>query len=346
LTELPAYVINAVSRSSSGSLPQWLKNKIPRHNIMNDSRSAASEQSASLGKMECPHCEKDFQVRSLFKHIRLNHFSEFLGSINESKCKLNSDPEAPLEVTWMKKNDFDEEELITIYACLSTDKTFVSSARVLSHFKKEKKAFTEHKKEMKKLFADIEKRKVRMQLEIDNSAVIRRWRKAIQDNDSCIAEAYWRNILWYNDAAWKVIKRAQEIFPYPALHTMHLQYETFNADKSNLQMWIDQLTEQEGKMFNLMGIKCMNHTRLTPHLKFFEQFTRTLLLHLMDSHTEFYRFYSFNSPDCVRIRPGDYTEEFFFIANERMPSMIERLEEEDKLIDRLQEARATEIISA
>lgn len=312
---------------------------------MDDSRSASSEQSASLGKMECPHCNKDFQVRSLFKHIRLNHFTEFVNSINESKCKLNSDPDAPLEITWMKKNDFDEDEPITFYACLATDKAFVSSARALNHFKKEKKAFTEHKKQMKKLFSDIAKRDKMRKEQIDNSAVIKRWRKAMAENDPVIADAYWRNILWYNDAAWTVIRRAKEVFAQPELHAMYLPYETFNSDKTTLQMWIDQLTEQESKMTNLQVCKCMDREKLLPHLTFFEKFTTMLLRHLIDSHTEFYRFYRFDSPDCVRIKMTEYTEEFFFVANRNMPNSIERLEEEDNLLDRLHVACATEIIS-
>jgi hypothetical protein len=313
---------------------------------MDDSRSAASEHSASLGKMECPHCSKDFQARSLFKHIRLTHFTEFINSINESKCKLNSDPEAPLEITWTKKNDFDEDELVTLYACLTTDKTFITSTRALAHFKKDKKAFTEHKKQMKKLFADIARRDKMRKEELDNSAVIKRWRKAMAENDPVIADAYWRNILWHNDAAWKVIKRAMEIFVQPELHTMYLPFETFNTDKTNLQMWIDQLTEQEKKMNTQLALKCMDREKLLPFLSFFEKFTTVLLRHLIDSHTEFYRFYRFDSPDCARIKGTDYTEEFFFVANKNMPNIIERLEEEDAMMDRMNLEHRTEIVSS
>lgn len=298
---------------------------------MEDARSAASEQSASLNKMECPHCEKDFQVRSLFKHIKLNHFSDFIDSINESKCKLNSDSDEPLEVTWFKKNDFDEEEPITLYACLASNKTFVSSARALSHFKKDKKVFADHKKEMKKLFADIDKKNKKRKQELDNSATVRRWREAIENNDPAIADAYWRNILWYKKAADKVFDHAEKIFPDFSLHSMYLQYESFNADKTTLWLWHHQKVGMDMNLAKLKYGKCMDHHKLAPFYRFYEKFVTVLLRHLIDSHTEFFPLHSFNSPDCVRIKASEYTEEFFLCANDRMPSLEEVLAAEPTL---------------
>lgn len=286
---------------------------------MDESRSVASEQSASHGKMECPHCNKDFQVRSLFKHIKLNHFNDFIDSVNMSKCKLNSNPEEPLELTWMKKNDFDEDEAITLYACLSTDKTFLSTVRANAHFKKDKKALTEHKKEMKKLFSDIEKRNKKHMEAVENSAVVRRWRKALEDNDPAIADAYWRNILWYNAAAHTVVQRATALFPHPELHPMYMQYETYNSERTTLQMWIDQLREMDAGLAPLKAAECMDHQQLAPFLRFYEKFVSALLRHLVDSHTEFCCLYSYKSSECIRIM--NYTEEFFFVANETMPGL-------------------------
>jgi hypothetical protein len=304
---------------------------------MEDTHSVASGQSASLGKMECPHCSRDFQVRSLFKHIRLNHFSDFIDSINDSKCKLNSDPEAPLEITWTKKNDFDEEELLVFYACLATDKAFVTSARALAHFKKDKKAFTEHKKQMRKLFADIDKRNQKRKMEVNNSPMIIRWRKALEENDPLVAAAYWRNILWYQKAATKIFDHARTIFPDFNLHTMYLQYETYNAERVSLSEWHTQKMAMDVELWDLKYGRCMDHQKLTPFYKFYEKFTTVLLRHLIDTHTEFYRYYRFDSPDCVRIRWSDYTDEFFLCANKSMPSLEESLAEDRVNFDKLTE---------
>lgn len=305
---------------------------------MDDARSAASEQSASLGKMECPHCARDFQVRSLFKHIRLNHFSDFIDSINDSKCKLNSNPDAPLEISWIKKNDFDEDEDITFYACLSTDKAFVSNARALAHFKKDKKAFTEHKKQMKKLFADIDKRDKKRKMEVDNSPMIIRWRRALEENDPIVAAAYWRNILWYQKAAELVFEHATAVFPDFALQPMYLQYETYNVDKTNLALWYIQKMNMDVDLYPLKLSRCVDHHKLSPFYKFYEKFTIVLLRHLVDINTEFYRFYRYDSPECVRISWANYSEELFLCANKSMPSLEEAVE--------LPQEHITEIISS
>jgi hypothetical protein len=318
---------------------------------MEDTHSVASGQSASLGKMECPHCSRDFQVRSLFKHIRLNHFSDFIDSINDSKCKLNSDPEEPLEITWVKKNDFDEEELLVFYACLATDKAFVTSARALAHFKKDKKAFTEHKKQMRKLFADIDKRNQKRKMEVSNSPMIIRWRKALEENDPLVAAAYWRNILWYQKAAERVFEHARTVFPDFKLQPMYLQYETYNVERTNLDMWDSQRLTMDVELHPLKLDRCMDHHKLSPFYKFYEKFTTVLLRHLVDVHTDFYRFYRYDSSECVRISWVDYSEDMFLCANKNMPSLEEVLAENAKPLPNLAKQieaifASTEIISS
>lgn len=288
---------------------------------MEDNRSAASEQSASLNKMECPHCNKDFQVRSLFKHIKMTHFTEFLDSINETKCKLNSTAEDALELTWYKKNDFDEEEPVVLYACLSSYKTFISIVRANAHFKKDKAAFTEHKKEMKKLFSDIEKLKKKRQQEVANNPMVLAFKKAIAENSPVVPRAYWRNILWFSNAAQKILDMATHKWPRPELHTMYMAYERFNADKSTLQLWIDDYNEKRAKINALLEEECLSAEKLEPYLYYFERYVTVLLRHLQDSHDDFLPYYSFHSSQCLRIHPEKYTAECFWYANEEMPGV-------------------------
>jgi hypothetical protein len=288
---------------------------------MDDSRSAASEQSASLNKMECPHCNKDFQVRSLFKHIKLNHFTDFMESINESKCKLNSNPEEPLELTWYKKNDFDEEEGITVYACLSSYKTFISTIRADAHFKKDKAAFTAHKKEMKKLFSDVDKLKKKRAHDLANNPLILAFKKAIAEKNPVVPRAYWRNILWFSSAAQKILDKALSMIQYPEHHTMYLAYETFNSRKDTLQMWVDDYNEKKAKMNALLAEKCLDAQALEPLLNYFERYVIVLLRHLMDYSDSFIPYYSFQSPCCLRINPCSYEDEFFWHAKSDMPGV-------------------------
>jgi hypothetical protein len=246
---------------------------------------------------------------------------DFYDSVNASKCKLNSDPEEPLEITWYKKNDFDEEEAITLYACLATDKTFVSRDRIVKHFNKDKKAFTEHKKEMKKLFADIDKKNKKQREQLANHPVIKKWNKMLVDNDPEVSRTYWRNILWYVGSAKRVIHRAKQLYPHPEHHSMYMQWETYNAHLGTLAMWIEQFEEKLAGVTALLEAKCLNHTTLQPYFLYFEKYVTHLLRHLVDTNTEFMELYHYSSPECVRINPIMYTDNHFLYASDNMPTV-------------------------
>jgi hypothetical protein len=102
---------------------------------------------------------------------------------------------------------------------------------------------------------------------------------------------------------------------------MYLAYETFLSSKHTLQHWIDDYEEKKAKMNVLLAEKCLDAEKLEPLLYYFERYVCTILRHLQDSHTEFCRYYSFHSPDCLRINSSLYEEEFFWYAKSDMPGV-------------------------
>jgi hypothetical protein len=288
---------------------------------MSDSRSAVSDTSSTLAKIECPHCNKDLQIRQLFNHIRTKHISDFLESINEDKCKLSNSIDEPLEICWLKKNDFDEEEAMTLFACLGSNKTFTTASRATCHFKKDKESFKIHKKEMKKLFTDIAKRKELKAKSIANNPTLLRYKKALAEGAPELPRAYWRNILWYSSACEKVLELATKMFPQPHLKSMYLQYDNFNADKPLLNMWIDNFQQNKNKINLLLAEKCLDVGKLEPFVSFFEQFVSSLLRRLMEWHDEFRPLYFYDSNSCLRIPLTNYSTEYFLCANENMPGV-------------------------
>lgn len=283
---------------------------------MNDDNSTLSNQ-----KMECPYCNKDFQLRGLLKHIRLTHTNAFLESINEDKCKLSTSVDEPLEISWLKMNDFDEEETITLYACLGTNKTFATIARANKHFEKDKESFKAHKKEMKKIFTDIAKRKEQRAKSIANNPTLLRYKKALAEGTPELPRAYWRSILWNVGACEKVLELAAKSFPQPHLQNMYAQYEAFNADKPLLHMWIDNFQENKRKINALLAEKSLDARKLEPFVSFFEQFVSSLLRRLMEWNDEFRPLYFYDSSSCVRMPLKDFTTEYFLCANENMPGV-------------------------
>ena len=119
-----------------------------RDAFLDDNHSVASggsSRSSTNEKTECPHCQKEFQNRAIFNHIRTKHPKDLIDS-TITKWIGEAEQGAALKVVWFKKNDFDEEEDVTIYACLSSNKTFTTEVRANAHFKKNPDHRKEHVK--------------------------------------------------------------------------------------------------------------------------------------------------------------------------------------------------------
>lgn len=171
---------------------------------MSDSSSVNSSKSScsiSNSKMECPYCNKDLQVRAMFNHIRKLHNNDLLKSTN-SKWIDEALSGQPLRVWWSKKNDFDEEEEIVLFVCLSTNKTFTSPSKAQDHFKADKAVLKDHNKQLKQLRKDFEtmkkaaaKAKKQKATAAPTDPYILRRNNAFNTNDPELARSIWRGIL-------------------------------------------------------------------------------------------------------------------------------------------------------
>ena len=162
---------------------------------MSDASSVCSSHSAtsvSMMKMECPVCAKEIQTRAMFNHIRKLHPEELLKNTNRRWIEEAENGE-PLRVYWTRVNDFDEEEITTIYACLSTNKTFTTALGCRQHFAKDKKVLKDHNKqikELKKQYATYRKQKAKKAKKPEESPLT----LALKANDPALARALWRGI--------------------------------------------------------------------------------------------------------------------------------------------------------
>ena len=154
---------------------------------MDSKSSASSASSTNKEKIPCPHCNKDFGKRYMFGHIRTKHQDEFLEEIGVWVRK--ADPEEALAFWWNEKDDFDEDKEVKLYACLSTNKTFLTGSRATCHFKADKKIHKDHIKQMKALqkkYSDKKKRE-----DAENP-----WKKGLLARDAEMGIAMLRRIMY------------------------------------------------------------------------------------------------------------------------------------------------------
>ena len=100
--------------------------------------------------MECPQCKKEITMKIMFNHIRGKHPGYFQ-QLTTKKWLEDASSGKPLRIMWEVKDDFDELEIISVYGCLSSNKTFKTEYKALEHFKKNKNDLKEHNKQIKEL---------------------------------------------------------------------------------------------------------------------------------------------------------------------------------------------------
>ena len=144
--------------------------------------------------MECPHCQKELQVRYLFHHIRVHHISEFHAA-TQTQWIADAENGRPLKIHWDKMNDFDELETVVLYACLATDKCFMTEERGVRHFKHDPAALKKHNAELRKLKKELTlKIKKEQQLKAQNP-IKYLVQTAQRDKDPRLTESLWRGLL-------------------------------------------------------------------------------------------------------------------------------------------------------
>lgn len=148
--------------------------------------SGGSSTSVSNSKMECPECKKEMTLKYLFAHVRTKH-EGFFHKITTREWLEDAALGNPLKLMWEVKNDFDELDIVTIFGCLSTNKTFKSEYQALNHFKKNKDALKDHNKQIKEL---IKTRKRVLAVKKEKSEkvdpFIARWREALERDDPAV----------------------------------------------------------------------------------------------------------------------------------------------------------------
>lgn len=162
--------------------------------------------------MACPYCTKEVQTRAMFNHIRKLHPSDMLSNTT-TKWLDEAQASKPLKFYWTTKNDFDEEEMSLIYACLATNKTFTTEERALQHFKQNKDSLKEHNKQLKELKKDYvtykkqeaKKEKEKWKLLEKTDPFRLRLNAAISTNDIELIKSLWIGIFHHV----KIIKYCQ-----------------------------------------------------------------------------------------------------------------------------------------
>lgn len=223
---------------------------------MNDSASvssASSSLSASLSKMECPYCNKDLQVRSMFNHIRLSHSREFLHQTNKKWIDEAEQGQA-LKMWWTTKNDFDEDVDKVIYACLSTNKTFLTEARAIQHFKKDKAALKDHNKQLKAFRKEFERKQ---QEERKPSSFAVQYQQALEKNDPQLVQELWNAIILYRS----ICKDAMRLCEVRKFNEQTIMYQ--KQDKSFVEISYPLFRDNYAnillqKVDDLITTKCVN----------------------------------------------------------------------------------------
>ena len=155
--------------------------------------SGGSQASTTLRPMECQYCSKEVQGRYLFHHIRVHHISEFLENMRKQYI-TEAEKGRPLKVTWKVTNDFDEKEDKTIYACLSSDKCFMTEERGMRHFKHNPADLKKHNTQIRKLKKEYELMMKKERQSKESKPAVYFFQKALRENDPKLIEGLWRGI--------------------------------------------------------------------------------------------------------------------------------------------------------
>jgi len=207
--------------------------------------SAGSTQSASLEKKPCPHCNKDFQTRYLFNHIRVKHYAEFIESCAESHLKT-SKIGRPLRVYYQFKDDRGDDDFLILYACLATGKAFLQEQRCITHFKKNPKVLKEHNAALKDL-----------QDEYGSKDVYDPYKQKLErlkkSNDPKLCRQLWSGILYLQ----KTIQPIKNLLPSLNPEDISIQKGLMKYQKMTFKEAIFFIQETEDELTKLGQSHCL-----------------------------------------------------------------------------------------
>lgn len=282
----------------------------------NDNHSVASGgsvHSTSQNKVNCPHCPKAFQIRSIFKHIRQFHYKEFLDMTCE-KWITDAEEGEPLKIMWEGEDDHGEPELKTYWVCLSSYKTFMMLPRATAYFMNHKKEAKEHDVALKKLKKDYEKAKLQKKKEIADHPAVKAFREAKARNTPHLARCLWRSILYYSRGAKMLLNRVAETHD-DNFDMFNPISHHFNNQFKRLGEWREQAREKLILVEQLYAEKCLDWKLLEPLHMYFSQFVPQFMLFF----NCFEDLNDFNNVNCIRPNPQELEASCYWLCSPKFP---------------------------
>jgi hypothetical protein len=261
--------------------------------------SGGSVASTSQTKVSCPHCSKDFQKRAIFKHIRLNHYNDFLLMTSERWVNEAMRGE-PLRIEWEGNDERGEPELVSVWVCLATYKTFLSRHRAAGHLMKDHSARKIHDRELLKLQKELKSAAFKRQQERSNNPLVKSFKAAVESNCPELARILWRRIS-YEMHSIIIIKEASK----------SIQIEEDKNLNRNLDKWVTMFSEIQV----LESAKCLDVKTLLPYFDGFIMIRQCL-------YNKFWTFDEFNEIRCgersFQPKGPELSEDMYFLAGEHM----------------------------
>ena len=282
--------------------------------MSDDNHSICSSTSVSNAKMECPHCHDEFQARAIFKHIRTKHPKDLLDS-TMTKWIGEGEQGKALKVVWFKKNDFDEEEDITIYACMATNKTFTTEPRANLHFKKNPDALKEHKKEMKKLMKQIEDEKKKSK----PHPLLLKYHQDKKSNCPILARILWRAIQYHESGCKIVLSHIKRLYKPEMMEKYVMRCSHFLKDQNTLLLWVAALEDKLSMVNEMRSAQNLEVDQLERLMVWLERFI-IASLPLLDR--EVFDWLKCCTNDySIRPKEGDLEEDMYYLASSNWPGV-------------------------
>ena len=271
-----------------------------------DNRSVASVGSVvstNNAKVACPNCSKEFQKRSIFKHIRLNHYKEFL-LLTSERWVNDAEKGEPLRIEWEGEDERGEPELVSVWVCLATYRTFLSRHRAVAHLAKDHSARKIHDRELVKLKKDLLSAAYKRQQEFHNNTIVKSYKSAVERNCPELARILWRRIGYESHSISLICLTADEL--------MKLE---IHKDK-NLDRTIEKHLKMSSEIEALESAKCLDVKTLLPYYE-------GLIMIRQFLYNKFWTFDEFNdlrnSERSIQPKHAELSEEMYFFAGEHMP---------------------------
>ena len=263
--------------------------------------SAGSVASTAQAKVACPNCSREFQKRGIFKHIRLNHYKEFL-LLTSERWVNDAEKGEPLRIEWEGEDERGEPELVSVWVCLATYRTFLSRQRAVAHYAKDHSARKIHDRELLKLKKDLQSAQFKRQQERNNNPLIKSYKSAVERNCPELARILWRRISY-------------EMHSYSLIFVTACDLIKLENDK-NLDRIIDKMEKIGLEIGALESAKCLDIKTLLPYYEGVIMIRQFL-------YNKFWTFDEFNdlrnSERSIQPKHAELSEEMYFFAGEHMP---------------------------